>query len=169
MDDDEIDCQVPQSGLGGHPGNTLYCHLLVEMMQLSSTAKKRLSTPRALRQTAKRLIETVQDLRKGLEGLTDRCAAQHKFHLDRVLDISQLPNVGMTLRQMHSLQFHYFCLVLDINTPLSYPWSGICSSTDHDPTDFSYVEASIEAVAQASRSVTLATRQIIVDAGCPAM
>jgi hypothetical protein len=80
MDDDEISCQVPESALSGRPGDTIYCHILIEMMQLCSTAKKRLSSARALRQTPDQQMETVRDLNKELDEL--KRSTQNKYCLD---------------------------------------------------------------------------------------
>jgi hypothetical protein len=165
MDDDEISCQVPESALSGRPCDTIYCHILIEMMQLCSTAKKRLSSARAMRQTPDQLIETVWDLNKELDEL--KRSTQNKYCLDGSLT-SQLPK-GITLRQAQSLQFHFFSLVLDINTPLTYPWSGIYTYAKKDRAAFAQVETSCNAVAHASRSTILATRQIRIDASCSAL
>lgn len=166
MDDDEISCQVPQNALDGFSGNIVYCHTLIELMRLSSTAKKRLSSAHALRQAPRQLIETVCDLNKRLQEL--KLSTQHRFRLDSPLEVSQLP-IGITLRQAQSLQYHYFCLVLDINTPLAYPWSGIYAYAKQDTAASALFDASWDAVAQVSRSAILATRQIRVDASCSAL
>lgn len=149
----------------GRPGDTIYCHILIEMMQLCSTAKKSLSSARAaLRQTPDQLIETVRDLNKELDEL--KRSTQNKLCLDG--SASQLPK-GITLRQAQSLQFHYFSPVLDINTPSTYPWSGIYTYAKKDRAAFAQVETSCNAVAHASRSTILATRQIRIDASCSAL
>ena len=166
MDDEEISCQVPDSAGSGQQGDTIYCKLLIEMMQLSSTAQRRLSSVRALRQTADQLISTVRHLNEELERL--KLSAQHKFPLGGVLDSFHLPN-GLTLRQAQSLQYHYFSLVLDINTPLAYPWSGICTYAKQDTAAFSQMQRSLNAVAQTSRSAIIATRHIQIDASCSSL
>ncbi|KEF60683.1 uncharacterized protein A1O9_02244 [Exophiala aquamarina CBS 119918] len=169
MDDDEIDCQVPDRALDGGDGNTIYCRLLTEMMQLSSTVRKRLCTPRALQQTPEQLFDIVRDLTKRLDHLKNHALHQSKFSLDRPLDTFRLPDIGLTLRQVQSLQSHYFCLVLDINTPLTYPWSALRSRIEQSTSALARIEGSCRAVAQAARSAILATRQIKIDASCPAM
>ncbi|KAJ9610300.1 hypothetical protein H2200_005077 [Cladophialophora chaetospira] len=166
MDDDEISCQTPENASSGRPGDTIYCHMLIKLMQLSSTAKKRLSSARGLRQTPEQLIETVHDLGAKLDEL--KSSTQHQFCLDGPLEVSQLPN-DLTLRQAQSLQYHYFCLVLDINTPLAYPWSGICTYAKHNKSAFDQIKISLNLVAEASRSAILATRQIRIDASCSAL
>jgi hypothetical protein len=165
MEDDEISCEVPQSALSGQEGDTMYCQILIELMLQSSTAKKRLSSARALRQTPSQLIETVRDLNKELDEL--KRAVQNKICLDGPLEVSKLPK-GITLRQAQSLQSHYFCIVLDINTPVAHPWSCISSYAKQDMIASTQLEKSCNAVAQASRSAILATREIRVDASCSA-
>lgn len=163
MDDDEISCQVPQSVLSGCSSDTFYCHTLIKMMQLASTAKKRLSSARALRQSTDQLIRTVRKLRKDLADF--KRSVEEKISLDSPIDASRVP-AGLTLRQAQSLQSHYCCLMLDINTPLTYPWSGISTHLPNNIAAASEVEASCNEVAKASRSAILATRQIHVDGGC---
>jgi hypothetical protein len=174
MDDDEISCQIPATAMSGRPGDTTYCHILIELMRLSSTARKRLASARALRQTAEQLLETVRDLNNKLDRL--KRSTQHRFCLDAPVPLedfsssTSLPEQAVTLRQAQSLQSHYFCLVLDINTPLAYPWSGMCTHSKRlDVAAFAQMEASWNAVAQAARSGILATRQIRVDASCSAL
>jgi hypothetical protein len=166
MDDDEISCQVPQRALSGRSGDTIYCHLLIEISRFSSTAQKQLSSARALRQSPDQLIETVRGLNKELDKL--KSSAKHHICLDGQLEDSQLPQ-NITLSQAQSLQSHYICLVLDINTPLTYPWSGISSYTEQDTAAAAQIENSCDAVAQVSRSAILATRQRRVDASCSAL
>jgi hypothetical protein len=148
------------------PSDTIFCHLLVEMARLSSSAKNRLSSARALRQSPEQLVEAVRDLNRELDRL--KRTAQTKFSLDHPIDVVQLPN-GLTMRQAQSLQSHYFSLALDINNALAYPWSDICTYQDTNSLMFAEVQASWNTVAQISRSEILATRQISVDASCPAM
>ncbi|KAK5368120.1 hypothetical protein LTS03_008264 [Exophiala xenobiotica] len=166
MDDDEISCQVPLKAINGRSGDTFYCHTLIKMMQLASTAKKRLSSARALRQTTEQLIKTVRKLGKDLADF--KSSVQQKIRLDGVLDASELP-VGLSIREAQSLQAHYFCLVLDINTPLTYPWSGISNHLADNAAATCQVEASRNEVACASRSAILATRQIQIDCNCSAL
>lgn len=166
MDDDEISCQVPLSALNGRSSDTFYCHTLIKMMQLASTAKKRLSSARALRQTTEQLIKTVRKLRKDLADF--KCSVQQRMCLDGALDASELP-AGLTLREAQSLQAHYFCLVLDVNTPLTYPWSGISTYLADNAAAACQVEASRNEVAHASRSAILATRQVQIDCNCSAL
>jgi hypothetical protein len=135
-------------------------------MRLCSTTKKRLSSAKALRQTHAQLIETVRSLSQQLDAL--KHSIQHIIILDAPLELDQLPQ-GMTLRQAQSLQAHYFSLVLDINTPLTYPWSGVRESVEQDMAALAQIEASCNAVAIVSRAAILATRQIRVDASCTAL
>lgn len=135
-------------------------------MRLCSTTKKRLSSAKALRQTPAQLIETVRSLSQQLDAL--KHSIQHIIILDAPLELDQLPQ-GMTLRQAQSLQAHYFSLVLDINTPLTYPWSGVRESVEQDMGALAQIEASCNAVAIVSRAAILATRQIRVDASCTAL
>jgi hypothetical protein len=135
------------------------------MMQLYSTAKKSLSSARAaLRQTPDQLIETVRDLNKELDEL--KRSTQNKLCLD---GLASCQRVSITLRHAQSLQFHYFSPVLDINTPSTYPWSGVYTYAKKDRAAFAQVETSCNAVAHASRSTILATRQIRIDASCSAL
>ncbi|KAF2810174.1 uncharacterized protein BDZ99DRAFT_387355, partial [Mytilinidion resinicola] len=166
MDDDEISCQVPQRALNGRPDVASYCHILIELTRLSSAAKKRLSSAHALRQAPGQLIETVRALNKELHDL--KFSMQDEFCLDAPLEVSELPK-DITMRQAQSLQYHYFCLIMDINTPLAYPWSSICTYAKRDMAASAQIDASWNAVAQASRSAILATRHIRVDATCSAM
>lgn len=135
-------------------------------MRLCSTTKKRLSSAQALRQTPAQLIETVRSLNQELDEL--KSSTQQNFVLDAPLEVSQLP-AGITLRQAQSLQSHYFSLVLDINTPLAYPWSCVHTYAEQDMAALAQIEASCNAVAVVSRAAILATRQIRVDASCTAL
>lgn len=152
--------------LSGQLNDTIYCNVLIELMRLCSATKKRLSSAKALRQTPAQLIETVRSLSQELDAL--KHSMQHIIVLDAPIELAQLPQ-GMTLRQVQSLQAHYFSLVLDINTPLAYPWSGVRESVEQDMAALAQIEASCNAVANVSRVAILATRQIRVDASCTAL
>jgi hypothetical protein len=166
MHDEEISCQIPQEASSGRLCDTIYCHALIEMMRISSAAQRRLSSAEALRQTPSQLVETIQDLNKTLEGV--KSSLQRKLSLDISLEVPQPPE-GITLRQLQSLQNHYFCLVLNINSPLAYPWSDICTNPKQDSAVFAQIEASSETVAQAARSAILSTRQQRFNSSCSAL
>lgn len=136
---------------------------MIKMMRLLSTSKKRLSSARALQQTPSQLIETVASLNKDREEL--KVSMQKDFNIDGPLEAFQLPS-NITLCQAQSLQYHYFSLALDINTPLAYPWSLVWSYAKQNTNSFAQIEASWNAVAQTSRAAILATRQIRVNATC---
>lgn len=163
MDDDEISCEIPEEASNDQIGSTTYCKLLIQLMQLSSIARKRLSSPAAMRKSPDQLIESVCNLNSRLEELNQ--SNQQVFCLDWSLGDLQSLN-GLTKRQAQSLQSHYFSLILDINTPLTYPWSGIYQYAKHDKAKFVHVEAACIAVSCASRSAILATRHVHVDANC---
>jgi hypothetical protein len=152
--------------LSGQLNDTIYCNVLIELMRLCSATKKRLSSAKALRQTPAQLIETVRSLSQELDAL--KHSMQHIIVLDAPIELAQLPQ-GMTLRQVQSLQAHYFSLVLDINTPLAYPWSDVRESVEQDMAALVQIETSCNAVANISRAAILATRQIRVDASCTAL
>ncbi|KIW84902.1 hypothetical protein Z517_00290 [Fonsecaea pedrosoi CBS 271.37] len=166
MDDDEISCQVPQTVPSGLPSDTLYCHTLIKMMQLASTARKQLSSARALRQTTDQLFQAVHNLREELAEFKN--SVQQHICLDDAIDVARLP-AGMTLRQAQSLQSHYFCLVLDINTPLTYPWLDVSTYVAGNMMAASQVHASYNDVVQVSRAAILAARQVHIDGGCAAL
>ena len=167
MDDDEISCQVPQTALSGKPGETTYCHILIDLMKLTSSAKKQLSSARALRKTPAELLEAVQALQRELEEAR-RSAAQRGFPLESTLVASQLLS-GLTMCQAQSLHYHYVLLVMDINTPLAYPWSNVNVYARKDGATLAQIEVSVDAVARASRSAILATRQIQINASCSSL
>lgn len=144
----------------------VYCRHLIELMQISSATTRRLSSVQALRQKAEELITTVKELNEQLEKL--KLSSQAPFPLDEPLDPSHLPN-ELTLRQAQSLQYHYFSLILDINTPLAYPWSGIYTYAKHSTPAFDQIQKSVASVAQASRSAIVATRDIRIDASCSSL
>ena len=135
-------------------------------MRLCSSTRKRVSSAQALRQTPAQLIETVRSLNQELDAL--KSSVGQSFSLDAPLDGSQLPK-GITLRQAQSLQSHYFSVVLDINTPLAHPWSGVHTLVEPDKAALSQIQASCNTVASVSRAAILATRQIRVDASCTAL
>lgn len=167
MDDDEISCQIPQNALSGKLGETTYCHILIDLMHLTSSAQKRLSSARALRKTPAELLEAVQTLQKELDEVR-RSSERRGLSLDSSLDPSQITN-SLTMCQAQSLQYHYVLLVMDINTPLAYPWSNVNAYARKEGATLAQIEVSVDAVARASRSAILATRQIQVNASCSSL
>ncbi|OAA35449.1 hypothetical protein BBO_08673 [Beauveria brongniartii RCEF 3172] len=169
VDDAAIDCQIPEKALSGKSSDAIYCHTLIELSRLCSAATKLLSdTPsREQENTHTSLIDAVKSL--NCQAVTIKLAAERRsVYLDKSLNDSQLPE-GLTTRQMQILQSHYHCVLLDINTPLFYPWSPPAGQKRPDPQLVAQIEASCGAVAGAARFIILATRQIHVDASCSAL
>ncbi|KAK8146599.1 hypothetical protein G3M48_002925 [Beauveria asiatica] len=169
VDDAAIDCQIPEKALSGKSSDTIYCHTLIALSRLCSAATKLLSnTPgREQDNTHTPLIDAVKSL--NCQAVTIKLAAERRsVFLDRSMNDGQLPE-GLTTRQMQILQSHYHCVLLDINTPLFYPWSPPVGQKRSDPQLVSQIEASCGAVAGAARFTILATRQIHVDASCCAL
>ena len=113
------------------------------------------------------LVESVRALNDQL-GEIKTYAESRSIYIEASLDDLR-PLDGMTLRHLQSLQSHYFCLLLDVNTPHFYPWLNIAAHTKHDPEALAQIDASCDAAAGAARSVILAARNIRVDASCPAL
>lgn len=135
-------------------------------MQLSSKAKKLLSSARAQKQSPEQLIEAVANLNKDLDDL--KRLTQDHFCLDAPPENRRLPE-GMTMRQAQALQSYYICLVFDVNTPIAYPWSPTSIYARQNLHAAIQVESSLSTVARMSRSAILATRQIRVDASCSSL
>ena len=163
MDDGEISCLIPQVSLNGRPGDLNYCHMLIELTRLSSIATQRLSNAQAMRQSAIQLVKVIGDLSQRLDEL--KRSFRHILSLGEPVDSSRLPG-GLALHQALALQYTYFCLVLDIHTPLTYPWSGIFTQAERRSEAFSQVENSCAVVIKVSRAAILTTRQNQTNAMC---
>ncbi|KAM3518136.1 hypothetical protein NHJ13051_008425 [Beauveria bassiana] len=169
VDDAAIDCQIPGEALSGKTSDAIYCHTSINLSRLCSAATKLLSnTPgREQDNTHTPLIDAVKSL--NCQAAIIKMAAERQgVYLDRSLNDSQPPE-GLTTRQLEILQSYYHCVLLDINTPLFYPWSSPASQQRPDPQLAAQIEASCDAVVGSSRFIILATRQIDVDASCSAL
>jgi hypothetical protein len=166
MNDDDISCKIPDQASSAAQGDTIYCKLLIELMQLSSAATRRLSRLCAQQHSPRQILDTVGQLNVEMESF--KSSAQSRFPFCDPVDPSHLPS-GLSLRQAQSLRFHYFAVSLDINTPLTYPWSNMATYLKPDTPDFTQMRESMKIVSQISRSTIMETSHIQIDAHCPSM
>ena len=110
------------------------------------------------------LIGVVRELSEQLNEL--KHSSQELLDLRNAIEVSRLPE-GVNLQQALSLQYTYLCLVLDIHTPLAYPWSSVFTQAERGMIPREQVESSCAAVLEASRTAILTARQIQVNATCP--
>lgn len=118
-----------------------------------------------MRQNAIQLAEAIGELSQRLDGL--RSSNQHILSLGEFINPSKLPG-ELTLHQALGLQYTYFCLALDIHTPLTYPWSAVFTQAERKSEAFAQVERSRAVVMEVSRAAILTARQIETDATCSA-
>lgn len=144
----------------------MYCNMLIRLSQLSSRVNKQLSSVQAFRQPTSATIRTVVDLDRQLRALKDSMA--YLFSVDAPINPVTLP-ASITLNQALYLQFTYYNLLFDIHTTLTYPWSQTMLRPLENAAHQTQIQASRSIVADAARSLILATKWILVDANCPTL
>lgn len=139
--------------------NLEFTILSIKMCQILSRAYKRLSSARALRQSAKELITAVSELDEEVNVL--KRSVEHIIMFDEPLDSLSTP-LCMSFYHIVILYFLYYSLVLEIHGPLMLPWSE-ASSRQFQPFQ-PQVERSCSIVAQIARAAILGSRFIQLDA-----
>ena len=154
--------------LSGNQGHTIYCHTLIDLMQLCSASKKRLSTARVAQQTPAHCRKIVKGLNQELKEIRQYAEEHYDLHLDGSMVATPSSN-HLSLLHVHSLRSYYACLLLDINAHVVFPWSPAANSLQQKEQVSSQTDTSCLAVAEISRWTILATRHIRVDASCPSL
>ncbi|EXJ69162.1 uncharacterized protein A1O5_08097 [Cladophialophora psammophila CBS 110553] len=162
-DDDDISCQIPIYGPPGSAVDVVFCNLWIRFAQLSSLVSKRLSSVQAFRRTTSATIDNVIDLDQQLRSLKDSMA--YIFCVDAPINPSSLP-AGMSLNQALDVQFTYYDLLSHIHTALTYPWSQAMLRPQENDKHRKQIETSCSIVADAARSIILATKWVHLDANC---
>ncbi|KAM5346085.1 hypothetical protein ACJ41O_009090 [Fusarium nematophilum] len=112
-------------------------------------------------QSAELLVKTVAELDQKLKALER--FIQQLVDLDSPLE-SCRPGADIDLQQAVYLRMAYYITVLDVHTPLTYPWSQRLFHLAGNPDLRDQVQASSEIVIKTARKVILATQFVRLDA-----
>ncbi|EXJ76280.1 uncharacterized protein A1O5_00788 [Cladophialophora psammophila CBS 110553] len=164
IDDDDISCPVPTSGLPGHQLNIEFFQNTVKHAQISSLILKRLSTVKAMQQSPQEMLVVVQDLDQELQAWYDSLAPCFK---------SCPPHSAMNLPpsvQPHHIvftRFIYSASLIAMHTLFCHPWTRPGCGSSTNPRIIAQRQRSTDIVASAAREIIMATQGLSVSAGSP--
>lgn len=164
MDDEEVNCQIPQTPISGSTANVFYCDTLIRLAQLSSTAHRKVFSHQAFRNGVQALVSTLGDLNEQLAALKQ--SREHVLRLGEPIDPTSLP-ASLSFHQAMYLQYAYNITVLDVNTVLAIPWSQNLLASRREALSTEQVQNSTQLVAQTCRNMILATTSLNLDASTP--
>ncbi|RSL87757.1 hypothetical protein CEP52_015423 [Fusarium oligoseptatum] len=161
IDDDQISCSLPQKDHGEGSSNSQFAITVIKLAQMSSLTSKRLTLIETHQQSAEVLVRTVTELDQKLKTLAS--------HIQKVVDLDSplepgKPGQDIDLQQAIYIRMAYYTIVLDVHTPLSYPWSQRLFNLQGDPDLQLQVQASSETVIQTARKAAMATQFVRLDA-----
>ncbi|KAM5383740.1 hypothetical protein ACJZ2D_001729 [Fusarium nematophilum] len=161
IDDDQISCPMPHMDPLEESSGPRYSLALIKLAQMSSLTSKRLTFIETQQQSAELLVKTVAELDQKLKALER--FIQQLVDLDSPLE-SCRPGADIDLQQAVYLRMAYYITVLDVHTPLTYPWSQRLFHLAGNPDLRDQVQASSEIVIKTARKVILATQFVRLDA-----
>lgn len=161
INDDQISCSLPQKDHCESSSNSRYAITLIKLAQMSSLTSKRLTLMETNQQSAEVLVRTVAELDQKLKTLAS--------HIQKVVDLDSPLEPGKSgqdidLQQAIYIRMAYYTIMLDVHTPLSYPWSRRLFNLQGDPDLQLQVQASSETVIQTARKAAMATQFVRLDA-----
>ncbi|KEF54370.1 uncharacterized protein A1O9_09536 [Exophiala aquamarina CBS 119918] len=165
IDDDDISCDAPETLLPADSSSDTFCTICIKLSQIQSRAYKRLSSARALRQSAEELIRAVAELHE--EVILFKRTINHIIDLDEQLDEMPMPRM-MTMFQLIMVYFLYYSVLFDIHTPLMLPWFHLTGSKRFD-TFHPQVQNSCAIIARTARVAILGCRLVQLDANTPVL
>ncbi|KAF2491273.1 hypothetical protein BU16DRAFT_564980 [Lophium mytilinum] len=165
IDDDEITCEFPTIAPNGKEIHVKLFTSLIEHAQISSSTMRSLSRTKAAQRSPAELISTVEKLDRRLYSWYQ--SIPESLRLDLTVKKSNLPE-GIQLEHLLYIHLAYHGSLISIHSFLGYPWNliGFASDSSRDLTE--RMESSTRIVAEASRNLILATRDISIDAEAPA-
>ncbi|KAH7068618.1 fungal-specific transcription factor domain-containing protein [Paraphoma chrysanthemicola] len=159
IDDDLVNCHLPQNNPSGGFSSSTYVIALTRHARLASQIAKRLS--QAINQPPDALARTISELSVSLDSL--KCFLQQFLDVDRPTDHCK-PGANLDLQQVTYIRMAYYVAVFDLRTTLTYPWSQqLLSQTDHETLRVQ-VQKSTEIVAKTARDAILSTQFLRLDA-----
>ncbi|KAF4453500.1 Transcription factor [Fusarium albosuccineum] len=161
IDDDQITCLLPQTGNGKGSSSSFYAIALIKLAQMSSLTSKRFALVETQQQSAELLVRIVIELGQKLKTLAS--------HIERAVDLESPVELcqrsrEITLQQAIYLRMAYYITVLDVHTPLTYPWSQRLSNIAGNPDLHFQVQVSSDIVVQTARKLVMTTQFVRLDA-----
>ncbi|KAF2812009.1 uncharacterized protein BDZ99DRAFT_560742 [Mytilinidion resinicola] len=165
IDDDEITCVLPTLAPNGREIHVQLFTSFIEHAQISSSTMRHLSRAKSGQRSPAELVSTVEKLDRRLHSWYQSIPAA--LRLDLPFKKSNLPD-GAQLEHLLYLHFAYHGSLISIHSFFGYPWNLIGFASDSSTDLRERMESSTRIVAEASRNLVLATRDISIDAEAPA-
>ncbi|KAJ6110206.1 hypothetical protein N7486_002441 [Penicillium sp. IBT 16267x] len=163
IDDDDINCPLPESTVSEGEGDIEVFQSVINHAQLCSSMHKQLSSVQALRQSFENTISTVSHLSSRLEQWRES------------LPLNLRPGTSINASGIDSkrkpriifLHYLYYASLISLNANFSYPW--ICDAiwTTRSEALREQIARSTEIVAEASRNIILLSHYTEVDLTFP--
>lgn len=164
IDDEEINCEIPNTRILGSSVNIFYCDTLIRLAQISSLACKKVFSYQAVQKGCRAVIGALANLDDQLQAL--KLIVEPILRLDCPVDPKNLPS-SLSLQQTIYLHYAYYNTVLDIHTVLTIPWLQNIQGLTHDLPSPRQVQKSTEVVAKTCRDAILSTTHMQLDASTP--
>lgn len=164
IDDDDISCPVPQSGIPGNHKNMGFYRSTIRHSQISSLISKRLATEKAKTQTPEEMLKHLEDLDQCLRAWHDDIPAS--FRNGPPFKSMNL-EPGVQLSHLIFTRFIYCGSLVAMHSIFCHPWSRPELATSKNPAVVAQRERSIEIVASAARDIIMATQGLSISASSP--
>lgn len=166
IDDDDISYALPTWGPNASSSFIECFKNIVDQAKMSSTIAKSFATVKAQQRPLGEKARLIQEINTKLRSLYDNLSPDLKIAFP--VDTKKLPR-GLCAEHLMYLHLSYYGNMAAIHSILGYPWHlNDAQWKDQDDTVVkNQIEASSDALAEASRDIILIIRSISLDAVAP--
>lgn len=157
---------IPTYSPAGHNVRIPYCTVLIHLSRFSARSRKEILGAVHSARSLGDVITAAHSLDNELWLLRD--LVRPTIDLGASLYVSRPVN-DISLNQALHLQYTYYSLIIDIHTPITYPWSRSRLALSNNAEFKRSLDKSLCAVADASQAIIMATRHIRIEASCPVL
>jgi hypothetical protein len=166
IDDDDISCALPTWAPNASSSFIECFKNIVDQAKMSSSIAKSFATVKARQRPLREKVHLVKEVNKNLRSWYKTLSPDLKISFP--VDTKKIPR-GLCAEHLMYLHLSYYGNLAAIHSILGHPWNlNDAQFSDQDDTVVkSQIEASSNALAEASRNIILITRSISLDAVAP--
>ncbi|KIV94020.1 hypothetical protein PV10_05183 [Exophiala mesophila] len=162
--DNDIDCELPEPVPGQPSAKTDVFYHIIRHAQISSVIVDQLTNAEARRRDMGKTVQTVNEIDARLRSWYQTIPESLQLSPAHLLPASS----GIQITHILYLHMAYFGSLAAIHSVFAYPWKTTNSHPGSDVDLIPQINSSMQAVAEASRNIILATKYLTISAAAPA-
>ncbi|OAL46312.1 hypothetical protein IQ07DRAFT_546322 [Pyrenochaeta sp. DS3sAY3a] len=166
IDDDDIDCDLPTLAPGGNQNILAFMRCAIQHAQISSAILKGLMTTKARRQPLQQIAKMVHQYDQQLRMWYANVPFAFKTRTGG--DLRAQTPLGLHVNHLMYVELAYHGVLAIVHCIIGHPWNINSPSDQTDTVLQDQISLSNNRMAEASRSIILLTRSIVIDSTAPA-